>query len=282
LNIAAIILFSFIPQLSIVLAGVASALYHVAGGTVCAQENKAAHIGLFASPGVAGLIAGGYFAYAKIAITGWLLAAAVLFLLLMIWLPLRYSRSVLPKQTDEKAKGVTLDQHDIIMILLLLIISLRSVIWNVFQLIHENNYYWLIAIAASACVGKIAGGWIADRVGWRLYMISSLVIATPLITFFKKEMILFCIGIGLLQSGIPATTALLIQSMKGRVERAIGLSFGFTVIAGALIFFTPARVWLFSNLSLWIIAATMLILMYVFSKRYGKASLLRGSNIQLA
>jgi hypothetical protein len=282
LNIVAVLLFSFNPQISIVLAGVASALYHVAGGTVCAQENKAAHIGIFAAPGVAGLIAGGYFAYAKIAITWWLLASAILFLFLIIWLPLRYKRNVLSKQTDLKAKGFALDQHDIIMILLLMIISLRSVIWNVFQLIHENNYYWLIAIAASAFVGKIAGGWIADRIGWRLYMISSLVVATPLITIFKKEMILFCIGIGLLQSGIPATTALLIHSMKGSTERAIGLSFGFTIIAGALIFYTPARVWLFSNLSIGIIAATMVILMYVFTKRVGKDRLLRNDNIQVA
>ena len=45
LNIAAFIVFFIMPQLSIVLTGVASAIYHVAGGTVCAQENKAFRIG---------------------------------------------------------------------------------------------------------------------------------------------------------------------------------------------------------------------------------------------
>jgi hypothetical protein len=113
-------------------------------------------------------------------------------------------------------------------------------------------------------------------------MISSLVVATPLITIFKKEMILFCIGIGLLQSGIPATTALLIHSMKGNTERAIGLSFGFSIIAGAVIFYTPARIFLFSNLSIVIIAATMVILMYAFTKRAGKGRFLPGDNIQAA
>jgi FSR family fosmidomycin resistance protein-like MFS transporter len=63
LNVLAVALFILSPQLSIVLAGVASAIYHVAGGTVCAEENKAFNIGLFAAPGVAGLIAGGYLAY---------------------------------------------------------------------------------------------------------------------------------------------------------------------------------------------------------------------------
>src|SRR5258706_3842142 len=79
LNIVAIIMFSQLPGLSIILAGVASALYHVAGGSICAQQNKAAHIGLFAAPGVAGLIAGGYFSYANMAINGWLLLFSVIF-----------------------------------------------------------------------------------------------------------------------------------------------------------------------------------------------------------
>ncbi len=166
--------------------------------------------------------------------------------------------------------------------LLLTILSLRSVIWNVFQLIHENNYYWLFAIAGSAFIGKIAGGWIADRVGWRLYMISSLVIAMPLITFFKKEMLLFCIGIGLLQSGIPATTALLVQSMKGCTERAIGLSFGFTIIAGALIFYTPARVRLFSDFAIGVIAAAVLFLMYIVNQRKNNPSPPSTDGIKLA
>jgi MFS transporter, FSR family, fosmidomycin resistance protein len=261
-NITAIAFFPFIPQLSIVLTGIASALYHVAGGSVCVQQNKAVNIGLFAAPGVAGLIAGGYFAYERISIDVWILVFSVLFFLLLIRLPVNYIKSIQqPKQAGSQPTRFTLDQHDIIMILLLSIISLRSVVWNVFQLIHDGNYYWLIAVAASAFVGKIAGGWIADRIGWRLYMMLSLVVATPLLTLFKKEMILFCIGIGLLQSGIPATTALLIQSMKGAVEKAIGLSFGLSIIAGALIFYTPIRTWLLSDLAIVLIVTIMFLLM---------------------
>ncbi|HLG39579.1 MAG TPA: hypothetical protein VI461_07915 [Chitinophagaceae bacterium] len=281
LNITAIILFPFMLPLSIILAGIASALYHVAGGTVCAQENKAADIGLFAAPGVAGLIAGGYFAYEKIGIYWWLLGTALSFFVLLFRLSIEYKKSSEQAEpADKKAKSFALDQHDIIMILLLTIISLRSVIWNVFQLIHESNYYWLIAIAVSAFIGKIGGGWVADRIGWRLYMISSLVIATPLITFFKKEMVLFCAGIGLLQSGIPATTALLIQSMKGKTERAVGLAFGFTIIAGALIFYTSARTRLYSWLSVLIIAAIMLLLMFVFIKKVNKSGYFSAGEIQ--
>lgn len=266
LNISSVILFFFIPSLSIVLTGIASAIYHVAGGTICAKENKATNVGLFAAPGVAGLIAGGYFAYTKVAIDLPILIAAIIFFAVLLRLRIQngpYRRS---KATDAN-DHFKLDTHDIIMILLLTVISLRSVIWNVFQLVHEKDYHWLIAIAASAFIGKIIGGWLADKIGWRLYAISSLLMATPLITLFKKEMILFCIGIGLLQSGIPATTSLLIHSMKGQTEKAIALTFGTAIITGAVVLYTPLQYIFFSNYFLWSIVIVMLLFLWWTGKK---------------
>ena len=83
LNCSALFLFVVNPQLAIVLAGIASAIYHVAGGSVCAEKNKATNIGLFAAPGVAGLVAGGYFAYKDIGVLPWLLAIAIIFFLIL-------------------------------------------------------------------------------------------------------------------------------------------------------------------------------------------------------
>ncbi len=264
LNVAALSVFLFAPHFSIVMAGVASAIYHVAGGTVCARENKAVHIGLFAAPGVAGLIAGGYLAYSHFHITGWLFAAALCFFIILIGLPLK--NEARPAVSEAPTTRFSLDRHDLIMILLLTVIALRSVIWNIFQLIHENNYEWLIPVAMSAFAGKIIGGWIADKIGWRLYVFISLAAATPLVTFFKDELILFCIGIGLLQSGIPATTSLLIRSVKGKTERAIGLSFGTAIIAGALPLVIPVRSFLFSNAFILLSTAFMLLLMVLAGK----------------
>ena len=233
LNLIAVIVFYFSPQLAIFFAGIASAIYHVAGGSVCAAENKATNIGFFAAPGVAGLIAGGYLAFIKLNILSGLIAATAVFLFIIT--NFKIGKSIEPKfQTKERKTNHSIDRHDIIMILLLIVISLRSVIWNIFQLIHENNYEWLIAIGLSAFLGKITGGWIADKIGHRVYALFSIAVATPLITFAKNEIILFCIGIGLLQSGIPATTSLLIKSLKGKTERGVSLSFGTAIITGAM------------------------------------------------
>lgn len=239
MNITAAVLFTPLYSLAVVLAGIASAIYHVAGGTVCARNNKAFNIGLFAAPGVAGLIAGGYFAWMGYELSFILLVATILFLLLLLFLKIPAVQS--GQEAEKQHKTFAPDRHDIIMILLLTVIALRSAVWNIFQLLHEADYGWLIAIGCAAFTGKVAGGWLADKIGWRLYIYISLLTAAPLVTFFRNELLLFCIGIGLLQSGIPATTALLIESTKGKTERGIGLSFGTAIIAGGVVFTFPVN-----------------------------------------
>lgn len=277
LNVLAAAVFINVPSLSVVFAGIASAIYHVAGGAVCAGNNKAANIGLFAAPGVAGLIAGGYFAWAGYKLSMLLLVISCLFLLVL------YLLQVPDKDYGNRTKPLPVsavpDRHDTVMILLLSVIALRSAVWNIFQLIHENNYEWLIAVAASAFAGKIAGGWIADRAGWKLYIFISLFTATPLITFFRNELILFCIGIGLLQSGIPATTAMLIESVKGKTERGIGLSFGAAIILGGITFTIPARFFTQSVFfPAFIILLVLLLLLLATRRRYpypGQSEIIR-------
>jgi FSR family fosmidomycin resistance protein-like MFS transporter len=261
LNVAALPLFAILPQLSIVLMGAASAIYHVAGGTVCARDNKAVNIGLFAAPGVAGLIAGGYFAWQGYQLLAFLLPTALLFLGLLVLLQIPDADA--EKKEVKKSISPLPDRHDMIMILLLTVIALRSAVWNIFQLIYENNYEWLLVIAAAAFAGKIFGGWLADRIGWRLYIFISLFTAMPLVTFFRDEMILFSIGIGLLQSGIPATTALLIHSVNGKTERGVGLSFGTAIIAGAVAFSIPAEFYERSGIIPFAVITLMLLFMFL-------------------
>jgi MFS transporter, FSR family, fosmidomycin resistance protein len=265
-NVVSIAFFAFSPQVSVVFMGLASAMYHVAGGTFCATDKKALNIGLFAAPGVLGLIAGGYFAWQQFELTIYLLPAVLLFLLILFIMKMEHRNN----EAAFKAPLTVLpDRHDIIMILLLTVISLRSAIWNIFQLINENNYEWLFAIGIAAFIGKIVGGWMADRVGWKLYIFISLFASFPLVTFFKNELLLFCIGIGLLQSGIPATTTLIIQSVKGKTERGISLSFGVAIIAGSLVFALPQNLIKHYAFISGGAILVMLFLMYVSGRKQG-------------
>ena len=260
MNVLAVLLSFIHYPLSILLAGIASAIYHVAGGAICAREGNAAPIGLFAAPGVAGLAAGGYFAWAGYDLQWMIAGISLLFFASLFFIP-REENAGMNSAAHAGTDKFHIDRHDIIMILLLTVIAMRSLVWNIFQLIHENNYRWLIAIAVSAALGKVIGGWVADRIGWRLYIMLSLGAATPLISFFRNEILLFCIGVGLLQSGIPASTALLVRSLRGQTEKGVALSFGTAIIAGALVFYTPARNLLTNNAMIWVMVLLMIGLM---------------------
>ncbi|HTM93874.1 MAG TPA: hypothetical protein VL095_15740, partial [Flavisolibacter sp.] len=146
-NLAAVSLFHWIPQLSLVLAGCASAVYHVAGGSACLKENKAAPVGFFAAPGIIGLAIAGYLSYLKIDI--WLMLSIVCIAFVGVIQLIQFpSLSKDSKTAAEEENGNrVIDNHDVLMILLLGIISLRSAVWNIFQIINEHNYTWLLAIA---------------------------------------------------------------------------------------------------------------------------------------
>lgn len=230
LNILALACFFVWPLLAFVIAGCASALYHVAGGCWAAQTGKAAPVGLFAAPGILGLAAAGYCAWQNIDCWWLLFFATVIFLLAAFVLDWGKRRSMPPPQP-----AFEIDPHDALMIVLLSVIALRSAVWNIFQMLHQEQWNWLLAIACSAFAGKILGGYISDIIGWRIYNLGSLMIAAPLVSFFREELGLFCLGIALLQSGIPANTALLVQAMAGQKEKAVALSLGVAVfMAGAL------------------------------------------------
>lgn len=262
-NVVAVALFQFLPYLSLVIAGCASAVYHVAGGTACMKENKAAPIGVFAAPGIAGLAIAGYLAYLKFDV--WLLLIIVCAVFAVVVQLISFPSNNRKQTTEEKALHIVIDNHDVLMIVLLGVISLRSAIWNIFQVIHEHNYTWLLAIAASAFIGKICGGWISDRVGWKLYSLVSLITAMPLVSFFKEEIVLFCIGIGLLQSAIPANTAMMIEYCKGQKEKGIALSFGTAIVVG-IVLTAPVQLFSINAIFYWLLFALLLFTLLVMKK----------------
>lgn len=262
-NALAVISFSVNPFLSLVLAGGASAFYHVAGGVVCSQNNKATGIGFFAAPGIMGLVLAGYLAFAKVDVWLALTATCGAFILLLQLADI--DKAKISDTNNEKAPSVTIDDHDLLMILLLAIISLRSAVWNIFQIVHEQNYTWLLAIGASAFVGKLIGGWISDRIGLRFYSLISLITAMPLVTFFKEEIILFCIGISLLQSAIPANTALLIHYSRSK-EKAFAFSFGVAIVFGFFIM-APLKFFAMNTIVYWLLVVSLLITGAIYKHR---------------
>ncbi len=250
-------------KLAILSIGIASSLIHVVGGYECKTEtHQAKYLGVFASPGVIGLALGGILGAYQINIILPCILLAVLLLTLTALTKFNTSLKISPSEKTGEP-----DQHDIAMILLLTIISFRSAIWNIFQIIYEQNFEMLIFIGLSAMLGKLLGGYLADYFGRIKYTMIALILSIPFLTLLKNHTWGLCSGIFLLQSSLPATTALMIEKWKNSPYMGVACSFGLPIILGALLFYTPARNILNND---WIIAgltALSILLIYIAGRK---------------
>ena len=249
------------PGLSILFSGIASALFHVTGGMEsCRNDDKAFGIGIFASPGVVGLIIGGLLAYIHFDFLIPGIIFCILYFLIII-LFYKASNTNITIINDEP----TIERHDIIMCILITIISLRSFVWDVVLMIKQNNYTWLIILAFSAMCGKFIGGFLADKIGLKKYTILALIISIPFLTILKKNIAAMSIGVFLLQSTIPSTTVMILKIIKKKPAIAISLSFGLSILIAVSLFYTPLISYLNNTFTIFIILFLSIILLLFYA-----------------
>jgi FSR family fosmidomycin resistance protein-like MFS transporter len=247
---AALLAFRDRPRLAVALAGLGSAAFHVGGGALalCATRGRAAGPGLFAAPGVVGLAAGGALAAGGyLPIWPLLLVLGVLaFAILELKMPL------LPYEWTIDDRRLTIDQsqpssivhrpsspnsfeaHDLVMLALLAAIALRSAVWSSLEFLFAGRYEQLLAMALAAALGKIAGGALADWVGWRRWAFGSLALAAPLLAYGSQSTIALLAGVALLQSATPVALAASWRLLPGHPATAAGLALGLAIAIGGV------------------------------------------------
>lgn len=220
------------PVPAIVLAGLGSALFHAGGGMAClnAMPWRASSPGIFAGPGVIGLILGGFLAFSGINAVLPLLAGLAILGGILLVMPF-------PEEKPRPKEDHGLETHDLIMMLLLVAIAMRSAIWNVFAILHAEDYNLLIWIGLAAFTGKVSGGFLADWIGWKRYALLALSSAAVLLTFGEMSLWLFLPGIALLQSATPVAITAMHRLMPRAPGTAAGLTLGLGIAAGGIPYF---------------------------------------------
>ncbi len=228
-----LMLASFEVVAAVALAGIGSALFHVGGGAIalCATRGRAVGPGLFAAPGVVGLIAGG-----ALALGGhfhiWPFVVALLVLNLAVC---TFEMPELPE--GEPDAQFTLEGKELFLLGLLAAIALRSGVWTTVQFALEGRVLLLLALALAAGTGKLLGGVLADRCGWRRWTVGALILSAPLLAFGEQSTAALLIGIALLQSATPATLAAMGQLLPQRPATAAGLALGLGIAVGGLLLY---------------------------------------------
>lgn len=219
------------PHLAVALAGAGSAAFHVGGGALacCATRGRTAGPGLFAAPGVVGLATGG-----ALATAGYL--AAWPFLLLLLGLAVALMRLPLPALPYRRPAHdePLFEGHDLVMLALLAAIALRSAVWSSVQFLLQGRIDMLLALAVAAALGKILGGLLADRLGWRRWTMSALLGAAALLTLGGQQPAPLLLGVALLQSATPATLAAAARLLPQAPALAMGLTLGLAVAIGGV------------------------------------------------
>ena len=239
LVLAALPIVHYSALLGMILVSIGNALFHLGGGSIVlsARPGSAALPGIFVGPGAFGLSVGVWLGFKGIFPMVTLMAALIAAIaLLCIVHPALYSG------TWEKRKE-KLPFIWVVIVLLLVSIFVRALIGNRNGLsaLHGPVLFWL-GLGLSACLGKVCGGFVADRLGWTKTVLIALALATPLIVFGGKVHIAALTGIFLFQMTMPVTLAALALWIPGKPAFAFGMACLALLIGTLPAFFRGTRI----------------------------------------
>lgn len=245
---------------AIILSGIASAFVHVTGGAVCFQvnNNKTGPLALFTAPGVLGLTLGGVLG--KFSVYGlWLVVGLVLVVAFFIL------RKPLPAYKAHEKKQSELDAHDWLMLGILLFMCFRSFVFDVINHVAQQYPNGIVIIGISAFAGKIIGGFVADKIGWKKFVYITLPLALLLFQLGKENIYALAFGIACLQSSVPITLLLMSNSLVRYPATATALSVGTSVaFAGLPLFMVGDVKNILHNFNNGWLTAIVFILLFVF------------------
>ncbi len=259
----AILAYLINPEAGIFFSGIASAFIHVTGGAICLQvnENKTGPLALFTAPGVLGLTLGGALGMIS---ANWLIPAAVLVLIIAYMI----LKGEIPAYQQPEKKQSQLDAHDWLMLGILLLMCFRSFVFDVLNHVAQDFENGIIIIGISAFAGKIIGGYIADRIGWKKYVYISLPLALLLFQFGKENIYALAFGVACLQSSVPITLLLMGQSLPMYPATASALSLGTSIaLAGLPLYLVSSQTsilgWFGNNMITAIASAALIVFAYL-------------------
>lgn len=245
---------------AVVLLGVGNACYHVGAGAVVLRqaEGRADTSGIFVAPGAIGLVFGVWLGGQNLP-WRWpvMLTLAVAGLLVLHWLPRRPARL-----RPIASVGHWWGMLSLVILLLFASVVIRSTVGGLLAGHWHTPLFALFTIAAAAMLGKMLGGLVADRYGWRAVCTLALLLSAPILLLGWHYFPLALLGMFLFQLTMPVT--LVAVSLPLRAWP--GLAFGLPSLAlllgalpGALELSTP---W---HLSAWIVPMVGLALVLVYA-----------------
>jgi hypothetical protein len=147
----------------------------------------------------------------------------------------------------------------------LLVICCRSLIFNVVNAVASEPGSIFI-LGFSAFVGKVAGGFLADKFGWKKFAYFGLIAGFLFLSLGRENMYALGFGVACLQSSVPLTVLLMSRSLPQYPAIASALSLGTAVaFAGLPFYLLMNKPQLFGgNFPPWIVAICFVIMLCIW------------------
>lgn len=227
-----------IPILAVIAAGIGNALFHIGAGieVLNISEKRGGFLGVFVSPGAFGIYLGTLLGK-KGSVPPAICAALALFsALLMLLFYLVKNKSIKSHNQPFSMKAETpFAINGLLSALLLLgVVILRSYVGMYQNFPWKKEGYWGIILIIGVVIGKMAGGFLADRLGALKVAVISLGTCAVLY-YFSGYAVVGVLAVFLFNMTMPITLWALSAIYKG----AKGFSFGILTF-GLFIGFLPA------------------------------------------
>jgi FSR family fosmidomycin resistance protein-like MFS transporter len=189
----------------IALAGVGNALFHVGAGAMVlsSSQAKAAPAGVFVAPGALGLGLGIVLGRALPRTPLWPLFFAIVGACVAVAAVADTPRKGSPPASEALPAGRVVA----ILALLFFSVAVRSLVGTVGCDGCPRGTFLLVAVPAVAFSGKLAGGFLSDRLGWTEVSVAALLTSAPLLAFADGQLWIALPGLVIFQMTMPVTLA---------------------------------------------------------------------------
>ncbi len=237
----------FNPLIAIPVFAIGNAIYHVAGGLISLrlEPGKSFYPGMFVGPGAMGLFLGVSMKYLDIMSLTFFAAITFLVGLYLLFLLLKC-------KVEVKEKKIITKTHKSNFVfwcacLLLVSVGMRSVLYGTFVLSWSKIWIYGLLLAIAITLGKMLGGYFADRYGWKKVGMIGLLTAVPLMTVFAHLPLLAMIGAFCFNLVMPITLTALANLMPKYKATAFGLT-AMALILGSYILAFFKKIIVINNL----------------------------------
>ena len=252
--------------LAAIIAGIGNSLFHVGGGidVLNISDKKATPSGIYVSTGALGVFLGslsGKYGFNKYYIVH------ILLLLSFIALIYLYTK-IKDKVSNVETKYDNISISEVIAIICLMItVCIRSYVGMILNFSWKSNIVLAVIAILSVVFGKMLGGIIGDRIGFKKISVISLLLSGILFIFAFNNPALGILAILFFNMTMPIT----LTALSNILNNGKGFAFGlltFALFVGAMPAFFGDTSVVFNKIGLCIITLASMVILYIGIKLY--------------